>query len=149
MKEVFGNIWDFHDRGYQIVITTNGFVKKNGECVMGRGIALQAKERFPDIARTLGQIISEAGSQVWLLPHRLISFPVKHNWWEKAELKLVETSCKQLLKAVDRGVISSPVYLVRPGCKNGRLDWKDVKPILEKHLDDRFTVVEYEGGSDG
>jgi len=38
------------------------------------------------------------------------------------------------------------VYLVRPGCGNGRLDWRDVKKVLLARLDDRFVVVEKEQG---
>lgn len=38
------------------------------------------------------------------------------------------------------------VYLPRPGCKNGGLDYNSqVKPILEKHLtDDRFRIISNE-----
>ena len=52
MKEVKGDIWK-SDCDI-IAITTNGVVKKNGELVMGRGIASQAKQRYPDIPKILG-----------------------------------------------------------------------------------------------
>ena len=29
----------------------------------------------------------------------------------------------------------------RVGCGNGALDWKDVRPILRRYLDDRFILV--------
>lgn len=69
---------------------------------------------------------------------------MKHNWWEKADTSLIEQSTLQLKDFFDTiiGGYPTPIYLVRPGCGNGQLDWKDVKPILEKYLDDRFTIVE-------
>jgi len=74
----------------------------------------------------------------------LLFFPTKHNWWEKSDLVLIEESTRQLRDFFDN-VISEypvPIYLPRPGCSNGGLDWEDVKPILEKYLDDRFVVVQ-------
>lgn len=38
----------------------------------------------------------------------------------------------------------SPIYLVRPGCGNGRLRWQDVRHALSEILDDRFVIVERE-----
>ena len=142
MKEVKGDIWDYYDRGNWIVITTNGTVKKNGECVMGRGVALQAKQRFPELPLKLGQAIKVSGNVPrGFLSLKLLTLPTKHNWWEKSDLVLIEEGCKKLM--IDYKVDSlKVVYMVRPGCSNGRLDWKDVKPILEKYLDDRFIIVE-------
>ena len=49
MKEIVGDIWDYCGKtGYMIGITTNGEIRKDGKAVMGKVIALQAKERFPD-----------------------------------------------------------------------------------------------------
>ena len=141
MKEVVGNIWDFHKQGYWIVITTNNTVKSNGEAVMGGGIALQAKQKFPRLPARVGRLLGEYGNVPQPLHNfRLITFPVKYHWSEKANLDLIRNSCESLvegMKLLDLDIL----YMVRPGCGNGGLDWKDVKPILEKYLDDRFTVV--------
>ena len=140
MKEVVGNIWDYHKQGHWIVITTNGSVKSNGNAVMGRGIALQAKSRFLLLAYDLGIHIRCNGNILGVFPsYKLMTFPVKYNWWEGASLELIKSSCKELVQFSD---IAKKIYMVRPGCSNGGLDWKDVKPILEKYLDDRFVVVE-------
>jgi len=144
MKEITGDIWDYHDKGNWIVITTNGTVRKDGACVMGRGVALEAKNRFPKLPYLIGDKIKRDGLWTWAFPdYRIISLPVKYNWYEKATLELIEDKIVRLVGIVDFSKVK-PIYLVRPGCGNGGLDWRDVKPILEKYLDDRFIVVERE-----
>jgi hypothetical protein len=146
MKEVKGNIWDFYGRGNWVVITTNGTVKRNGACVVGRGITLEAKNRIENLDKILGKAIQAFGNQVFVLQSlcgaKIISFPVKHNWYEKADLDLIERSCKQLSFINENRNLT--IYMPRPGCGNGRLDWNEVRPILEKYLDDRFVVVNNE-----
>lgn len=145
MKEIQGDIWDFYDKGYWIVITTNGSIKKNGEAVMGRGTALQAKQRFPTLPKELGYRLREHGNNLKVFfNYRIITFPVKDEWMQKASLTLIDTHAFALKRLVDYSDAAewAPVYLARPGCGNGRLDWKDVRPILERYLDDRFVVVE-------
>ncbi len=152
MREITGDIWTYHAGGDWIVITTNGFVKRDGSAVMGRGVALQAKRRFWNLADWLGFQIRSSGNHchVYTGQHPtesgfrtfgLITFPVKRNWRERADVVLIERSCKELVDIADSEHLKE-VYMVRPGCSNGKLDWEDVKPILEKYLDDRFTVVE-------
>ena len=146
MKEVIGNLWDYHEKGHWVAITTNGFVKRNGEAVMGRGVALEAKKRFPRLPEVLGLSIKFCGNTVRVLgtppflDYKLVAFPVKHRWWERADVALIEEGCKLLSISWPKGV---KLYMVRPGCGNGGLDWKDVRPILEKYLDDRFVVVQW------
>lgn len=70
-------------------VTTNGFVKKNGECVMGRGCAKQAANYWPELPGRLGWLIKKYGNNVHVVydipPGQLfnqnnkyiLSFPVK------------------------------------------------------------------------
>lgn len=146
MQEVKGDIWNYYDKGNWIVIPTNGTVKANGEAVMGRGLALRAKLKFPQLPFALGRFINAYGNVVFVSnlqgkgfkAIRLITFPVKNHWKETASLHLIERSCNQLVYVAPQNF---PIYLPRVGCGNGRLDWEDVKPILERYLDDRFIVV--------
>jgi hypothetical protein len=137
MQIIEGNLWKFHTPANWIVITTNGSIRKDGACVMGRGVALQAKKRYPKLPCELGAKIAESGNNVFTFKdYGILTFPVKHKWFEKADLELIEHSAKQLLYVVDR-----PIYLPMVGCGNGHLNWRDVRPVLEKYFDDSFTVV--------
>lgn len=148
MREIRGDIFKLLETNNfdGFCITTNGFVKSNGECVMGRGIALTCKQMFPNIARNLGSLIRMHGNHVHKLgmynSSTIFSFPVKHNWWEAADIKLIERSCVELTQMLDKLHLES-VLLPRPGCGNGRLNWNDVKPVIAKLLDDRVIVATF------
>ncbi len=144
MKEITGNLWDYFKKpNTAIVITTNGFVKNNGACVMGRGCAKEATQRIPRIEFILGSMIKECGNIVYRVVPGVYSFPVKDNWWEDARLDLIEIACKELSRMVTEELIVIP----RPGCGNGRLLYTDVKPILKRNLDDRFSIITFKRSS--
>lgn len=146
MKEVKNDIWSLWEKGYFIVIPTNGIVKKNGENVMGKGLALQAKNKFPTLPKSLGAVIKLSGNVVVRFNEwRIITFPTKHDWREKASLELIERSCIDLVNILDVSGTKTPVYIPKVGCGYGNLDWEDVKPILERCLDDRFVIVKDRG----
>lgn len=146
MREVTGDLWIVE--ADVVVITTNGFIKKNGHAVMGRGVAKQALDRWPEISKILGDLLRDNGNHIGIahlgLVHTggrtIIFFPVKHNWFEKADLALITRSTRELVKLADRTGLHD-VALPRPGCGNGKLNWEYVKPILDLYLDDRFIVV--------
>lgn len=126
-------------------ITTNGSIKANGRGVMGRGCAKQAKARYFALELTLGRALQGWGNvPVILLPDErplLVSFPVKHEWHERADLDLIAVSARELVKLTD-GAHWQTVVLPRPGCGNGGRSWeREVRPILRSILDDRFSVV--------
>lgn len=143
-----GNIWDFYKKDPEayICITTNGFVKTNGECVMGAGVAKEAKEKFRSdgFSQMVGKIIKNSGNNVYMLTeYRIFTFPTKHNWFENSDIELIKKSAKQLVEYINEFKIPR-VYLPRPGCGNGKLKWKDVKPAIEPILDDRILIVSKE-----
>ena len=145
MREIIGDLWTI--KADARVIPTNGFIKKNGEGVMGRGVALQMKQRYPHAPAWLGNHLIRNGNHVGRcsLPKRdllFIWFPVKiTSWRDDASLTLIERSCQELVALVSP--MWNQVALPRVGCGNGGLDWEDVKPILEEYLDDRFIVVKW------
>jgi len=140
MKEAEVNLWDATSD--LVVVTTNGTVKRNGACVMGRGCAREAKQKYPGVEFLLGKYLRRYGNRPFLLHLNLASFPVKHDWWDLADYHLIAQSACLLLDTVNRRGYND-VVLPRPGCGNGGLSWKSVRKILEPILDDRFTVVTF------
>ena len=150
MREEKGNLWTYPDAD-AICVTTNGQTKRNGDAVMGRGTALQAKQRFPGIEKTLGEQLRRSGNvpailYSWPVAHTnrrtaLLSFPVKHLWAQPADPDLIVQSARLLVELADRREWKT-VVLPRPGCGNGQLRWEDVGPMIAPLLDDRFVVLE-------
>jgi len=97
MIEAPSDLWDHHAAGQWVVITTNGIVRKDGACLMGRGVALQAAQRFPDLPFVLGAAIEVDGNHVHAFrDFRVFSFPVKRPWTEPADPNLIQQSARQL-----------------------------------------------------
>lgn len=140
MITALGDLWSVKPPDW-ICITTNGFVKMNGEAVMGRGCARQAAQRYPRLPRHLGADIIALGNHLYSYPQwHLYTFPVKHNWWEKASLQLIAQSVEELREEVEATPGVRNIYIPRPGCGNGQLQWEDVRPLLAK-LPDRYVVI--------
>lgn len=168
MKEAYGDMLDMDTDA--LVITTNGFVKLNGECVMGRGIAKQVAEICPDIPFKLGSLIKNKGNIVHQLitveDITLISFPVKPSTFiydgtnavshckanlgekvagflAKANTQIIENSLQQLVKLANQHPEWQKILIPRVGCGAGELNYKDIKPLMEQYLDDRFICCTF------
>ena len=156
MIEVVGNLWYYTPRSV-IVITTNGTIKRDGTCVMGRGCARQARDRWPLLPKALGDHLKEKGNVPAIFtgygPVPLVSFPVKHEWHEEADPALIQRSAVALSAMADAEGWDV-VVMPRPGCGNGSLTWcscineegehcSGVKHILAPILDNRFHVITF------
>lgn len=142
MREQGINLWDAYAAERWVCITTNGVIKQNGEAVMGAGVAEEAALRFPELPKLLGQYLAKYGNRVFWFPEwRLITFPTKKHFKWPSQIGLIKTSAEQLVELCNKRGLEGPIYLPRPGCGKGRLDWNDVRKHLEPILDDRFIVV--------
>jgi len=107
--------------------------------VMGKGIALQFKQRWPknfkeyEAAAKRKEIkpgtmlIYDLGE--WEKPRYIVNFPTKVHWRGDSELEYVEEGLRDLVKQVNRLGIKS-ISLPPLGCGNGGLRWEDVRPRI-------------------
>ncbi len=143
MQERWGDLWAYAEQKQWVAITTNGMVTQAGRAVMGWGVAKEAARRFPGLPVALANQLRVYGNHVHIFSDvRLLTFPVKDSWREAASWELIQRSAGELVEMVDKWGSITEVYLVRPGCGAGRLEWRQVKPLLAPVLDDRFIVVE-------
>ena len=70
---------------------------------------------------------------------------LKHNPFYKLDsnIKLIERSLEQLVKLADNNPQWKIILVPRVGCGAGELDYKDIKPLMEKYLDDRFICCSF------
>jgi O-acetyl-ADP-ribose deacetylase (regulator of RNase III) len=108
--------------------------------VMGKGIALQFKNKWPanfaayHAACKAGEVrpgkmmVFDAGA--YAQPHFIINFPTKDHWRGKSKLAFIEDGLQDLVKQIR--VLGIRSIAIPPlGCGNGGLDWQEVKPLIE------------------
>lgn len=112
--------------------------------VMGKGIALQFKNMFPNNFKLyaiacknkevqVGKLLIT--EEVSLLSGKkiIINFPTKTDWRLPSEYEYIESGLVELVKVIKDKNIKS-IAIPPLGSGNGGLDWNKVKIILEKHL---------------
>ena len=153
MKEVHGDdMFDLLDRTFDkppvLCITTNGDLNKNGECVMGKGVALQFKNLFPSLPQHIGSLIKQYGNRVFNLglfnykdiPIRIMTFPTKYHWKEDSDINLIKKSCEEILQVCNKFDVDT-IFLPVPGVGAGKLNYKTtVEPVISLILDSRFYI---------
>lgn len=141
MIEVTGNLWEFPAQ-YRVV-TTNGSIRANGYGEMGAGCALEARIRFPDMPKLLGRSLGVGGNRVvFWKEYDLITFPVKHQFYQNAQLDLIAKSVREL-HVLEEALNHPVIVMPRAGCGYGHLQWEDVKPLLQG-LPDNIHVITWE-----
>jgi hypothetical protein len=150
MKVHFGNMWSVFTSVDLFCITTNSITRKDGELVMGRGIAQQARDRYPGLGLALGNAISDAGmhgevygllvSPSWPIK-KLAAFQVKVNWQASADLNIIRESARALYKFAKANP-DKTIALNFPGIGYGKLDYNDVLEIV-KHLPDNVQLWKF------
>src|SRR5690606_7728407 len=105
--------------------------------VMGKGIALMFKERFPanmtayakackaKEVHTGKMFVTETGELMG--PRWIVNFPTKQNWRAKSQLQWIIEGLADLRYFIEDNQVRS-IAIPPLGAGNGGLDWAEVKP---------------------
>lgn len=112
--------------------------------VMGKGIALMFKERFPDNMKAYAHackqkqvmtgkmFITETGELMG--PRWIVNFPTKQHWRADSRMAWIEDGLQDLRRfLIEKKVRSIAIPL---GAGNGGLNWPDVRARIESTLGD-------------
>ncbi|OFW59096.1 MAG: Appr-1-p processing protein [Actinobacteria bacterium RBG_16_64_13] len=116
--------------------------------IMGKGIALEFKKRFPDMFKDyarrceLGEVrLGEPYLYRGLFEPWIINFPTKEHWRSVSRLEDIERGLLYLRDHVSEWGVKS--MAVPPlGCGEGQLEWRVVGPTLYRCLKDLAVPVE-------
>jgi O-acetyl-ADP-ribose deacetylase (regulator of RNase III) len=131
IKEISGNLLDANAEALVNTVNTVG--------VMGRGIALQFKQAFPDNFRAYEAACRHGEVQPGKMfvfrrdtlgtsknPRLIINFPTKRNWRGKSRMEDIEAGLRDLAQVVKDEAIRT-IALPPLGCGSGKLRWEDVR----------------------
>lgn len=110
--------------------------------VMGKGVALAFKQRFPSIMPAYGaacrtKSLRPGGCLILPLPdgRKWAALATKDHWRDRAQLDWVRSGLAELASKAGAAGIRS-IAIPPPGCTNGGLAWRDVEPIIVELLKD-------------
>lgn len=142
MKFITGNLLNAKTQAIVNTVNTVG--------VMGKGIALQFKERFPQNYKAyadackkgkveIGKMFVFNESDLLNEDKIIINFPTKKEWYRKSQYSYIEEGLKDLVKTIKDNKIQS-ISIPPLGCGNGGLKWEKVKSLMVKYLGDLDDV---------
>ena len=126
--------------------------------VMGRGIALQFKNTFPENFKAYAEACKRQGVQPGRMfvyesgqmtnPRYIINFPTKRHWRGKSRMEDIEAGLAALVREIKNRSIRS-IAIPPLGSNLGGLSWTDVRARIETALAgmEDVSVVLYEPGA--
>ncbi len=122
--------------------------------IMGRGLALQFKNKFPQnfkdyqLACTnkevqLGKMFVHQTGQL-INPKYIINFPTKGHWKQNSKIEDISNGLDDLITIIEKYSIKS-IAIPPLGSGLGGLDWKMVKKLIEEKLKNiNCTIILFE-----
>ena len=119
--------------------------------VMGKGIALQFREAFPDNYKIyrkickegnlhIGQMLVTEEASLYNQKKIIINFPTKTHWKYSSEYVYIEQGLIALRNELEKRKIRS-VAIPPLGSRNGGLEWQRVRLMIEDRLSDLSCKV--------
>jgi len=115
----------------------------NSVGIMGKGIALQFKQAFPENYEAYRQACQRSEVEPGRMfvfatgnlmgPRFIINFPTKRHWKGKSQIQDVESGLDALVHVIRANRIRS-IAVPPLGCGNGGLNWNSVRKLIERKL---------------
>ena len=124
---------NFFDAGTEGMVCTVNTVG-----IMGKGIALEFKKRFPDNFSAY-QKWCHSGAKpgtVFLFKRNnnfIFNFATKEHWRNPSKIEWIVSGLKELKKLIIENNVKS-IAVPALGCSLGGLNWNDVKPLIISEL---------------
>ena len=130
-----------------VCITTNSILNKNGELVMGAGVAKRAKDLHKELPKLFGDAINSRSAisgfyGMLLVKDKYVAFQTKVHWKDKSPIDVVKRSIIMLERTAIK-YKGKRFGLPFPAINNGGLTVGMVLPYLEK-LPDNVVVYHLE-----
>ncbi len=133
---VTGNLLAASDEALVNTVNTVG--------IMGKGIALQFKDTYPNNFQVYqqackdgtiipGKLLVTKEATLSSEPKWIINFPTKKDWKHRSKYEYIEEGLKDLVRVISQYRIKS-IAIPPLGCGNGGLDWSQEKTLMEKYL---------------
>lgn len=120
--------------------------------VMGRGVALEFKNRFPENFKEYKRACEQGAVKPGKMfvhdtgkligPRWIINFPTKRHWKGGSKIEDIAAGLEDLKTVIVANRIGS-ISLPPLGCGLGGLDWEMVRPLIEDRLSEIPGLVAY------
>jgi len=125
---------DIFEGTTQVIVNT-----VNCKGVMGKGLALAFKQRYPEMFSVyqqecksgrlrIGRPTLYQKSTPWIL-----NFPTKDNWKANSKLEYLEKGLEYFVNNYKQAGITS-IAFPKLGVQNGKLSWDEVGPLMAQYL---------------
>ena len=115
--------------------------------IMGKGIALQVKTKYPEVFKRYKNICDKNMLKHGLLQivktndKTILNFPTKMHWKNNSKIEWVEEGLIKFVESYkERGIKS--IAFPPLGCGNGNLNWEEVKLLMLKYLNNLDIKIE-------
>ncbi len=140
IRDATGNIFDANVEALVNPVNTVG--------VVGTGLALQFKHRYPGMYREyyasclrgefkIGRVLVYT---VFGYPRLVVNFPTKRHYQDPSKLEWIDAGLVDLHALIEELIIRS-IAIPALGCGLGGLDWPDVRQLIVERLGE-FTEVD-------
>ncbi|MBL7913989.1 MAG: macro domain-containing protein [Bacteroidia bacterium] len=146
MKFISGNLFESNAEALVNTVNTVG--------VMGKGVALQFKERFPANYISYASACKKEEVKIGKMfitptdsmmnPKWIINFPTKKHWMHKSSFWFIESGLDDLVTQIEKLNIQS-IAIPPLGAGQGGLNWEKVKELIQMklgHLNIEISVFE-------